>query len=910
MRHNCILTKLFVLAACLSCVLGASAATYYGFKVGGVSVNSDNCNNVTGNNILSGTVKYDHSTKTVTLTNVSISRTGSDNRAILNESNTGLIIKFVGTNELSAQDASAVRFNTSGSIVVSEGSSASITGGTENAIYSYNSAIAISGPGDLHVSASGSAAIEGKGASSSSTLSFSNITADIYGSKGDLFDFSNVTFNTKSYVTLTATNNSSYPSARNIGSMTFNSGAIRQPSGATYSSSSQAIVLNGTKVYNKDILITQHPDFKVGDFYYLVTGTNEVSVTYKDTNYGSYSTRYLTIPETVTYDGKTYQVTGIYAHAFDGCENVVSVTLNNNIRTIGYYAFRNCTRLSKATLNNVTSIGNYAYQNCSSLGTITFGTSMSVIGQYAFDGCNQIVYIYANNPNPPTIDTNTFSEYGAVVKVATPWIASLYRSRTGWSNFTNITPNQTYDFAVDNIYYIKTSSSTVSVTNGSISYGDYHDFVFIPEWIIYDDMTYFVTGINDYAFRNCAFLYGVYIHERIKTIGAGAFLGCTQLTSVTLPHSITSIGTQAFNQCTNLATIVSMATTPPTIDNAFSGLYTSATLYVLNGKTTDYGNSNYWRNFYNIKPVCTISEVQCSIGDVNGDGDVSISDVTALIDLLLSGGTASAEADVNGDGEVGISDVTTLIDMLLSGTTSAGSSRKLHYTVAGIPFTMVVVDGGTFTMGATSELADDANNNEYPTHQVSLLTYGIGETEVTQALWRIVMGVNPSDRVFNTNTYPVECVSWDDCQAFTYRLNLMTNMSFRLPTEAEWEFAARGGNKSKGYKYAGSNSIDEVAWYQENTNTVTMPIAYKAPNELGLYDMSGNVEEWVYDRYGSYSGNAQNNPTGPTTGTDRVVRGGSYASPAKSCRVSKRGYAPQTDKYINTGLRIAHDYSN
>lgn len=225
------------------------------------------------------------------------------------------------------------------------------------------------------------------------------------------------------------------------------------------------------------------------------------------------------------------------------------------------------------------------------------------------------------------------------------------------------------------------------------------------------------------------------------------------------------------------------------------------------------------------------------------------------------------------------------------------------FTVNGISFNMIRVDGGTYTMGATSEQGKDAYNSEKPAHQVTLSSYYIGETEVTQELWRAVMGSNPSN--FSGSRKPVENVSWDDCHEFVRKLNSLTGQSFRLPTEAEWEFAARGGNKSKGYKYAGSNSIGDVAWYSDNGNSQTHDVAQKSPNELGLYDMSGNVWEWCLDWYDIFSNSSQTNPTGPTSGSHRVYRGGSWLDIARHCRVSLRDYGSSGDTKNYLGFRLA-----
>ena len=234
-----------------------------------------------------------------------------------------------------------------------------------------------------------------------------------------------------------------------------------------------------------------------------------------------------------------------------------------------------------------------------------------------------------------------------------------------------------------------------------------------------------------------------------------------------------------------------------------------------------------------------------------------------------------------------------IIDVRDLDITSAGAPLTMAFrdfnhtfTVNGVQFTMVEVGGGTFTMGATSEQGSDAWDEEKPAHEVTLSDYYIGQTEVTQALWEAVMGSNPSDS--KGGNLPVERVSWDDCQVFIQKLNQLTGKQFRLPTEAEWEYAARGGRKSRGYKYAGGNNIDSVAWCDGNSGNETHPVATKQANELGIYDMSGNVLEWCSDWCGDYTSSSQSDPQGSSSGSFRVIRGGCYYNFARNCRVSYR----------------------
>lgn len=251
-----------------------------------------------------------------------------------------------------------------------------------------------------------------------------------------------------------------------------------------------------------------------------------------------------------------------------------------------------------------------------------------------------------------------------------------------------------------------------------------------------------------------------------------------------------------------------------------------------------------------------------------------------------------------------------IIDVRDLDITSAGAPLTMAFrdfnhtfTVNGVQFTMVEVGGGTFTMGATSEQGSDAWDEEKPAHEVTLSDYYIGQTEVTQALWEAVMGSNPSDS--KGDNLPVEQVSWDDCQVFIQKLNQLTGKQFRLPTEAEWEYAARGGRKSRGYKYAGGNNIDSVAWCDGNSGNETHPVATKQANELGIYDMSGNVWEWCSDWCGDYTSSSQSDPQGSSSGSFRVCRGGGYCRNARRCRVSCRDYYTPGYRCNFLGLRLS-----
>lgn len=227
-----------------------------------------------------------------------------------------------------------------------------------------------------------------------------------------------------------------------------------------------------------------------------------------------------------------------------------------------------------------------------------------------------------------------------------------------------------------------------------------------------------------------------------------------------------------------------------------------------------------------------------------------------------------------------------------------------NFIVNGVTFKMIRVEGGSFMMGASSGFIVGAYEDQKPTHRVTLDDYYIGETLVTQALWRAVMGDNPASR--KGESLPVDRVSWNECQEFIKRINKITGITFSLPTEAQWEYAARGGRRSRGYQYAGSDDINKVTWWgSEDAENMIHPVKLKLANELGLYDMSGNLYEWCQDWYGPYSSAPQTNPMGPSNGPGRVNRGGCWFSKAAHCIVTFRTHNSQIKSNDCTGFRLA-----
>ncbi len=282
-------------------------------------------------------------------------------------------------------------------------------------------------------------------------------------------------------------------------------------------------------------------------------------------------------------------------------------------------------------------------------------------------------------------------------------------------------------------------------------------------------------------------------------------------------------------------------------------------------------------------PYQSMAQETYQPGDVNQDGIVSITDVTALINMLLNPTTPPAEPE-SGDIET--------------------------ITVNGVSFNMVYVASGTFEMGAPPEAYYYVENCR-PVHQVTVSEYYIGQTEVTQELWTAVMGSNPSYYV-ESNQRPVHLITWAICQTFINKLNQLTGKNFRLPTEAEWEYAARGAEKTHGYEYAGGikEELDSICWNSHNTAIDNFtwgahPVAMKWPNEIGLYDMSGNVEEWLNDYYEPYTEDPQVDPQGPATGTNRCSRGGCYSHNWWELRVFRRHQMDPTESNPWLGMRLA-----
>lgn len=233
------------------------------------------------------------------------------------------------------------------------------------------------------------------------------------------------------------------------------------------------------------------------------------------------------------------------------------------------------------------------------------------------------------------------------------------------------------------------------------------------------------------------------------------------------------------------------------------------------------------------------------------------------------------------------------------------SLQVLHFDVNGVPFDMQRVEGGVFVMGGTREQHRERISTDLPTHTVALDAYYIASTEVTQALWKAVMPEWEFFEELYLPNFPISYISWNDCQEFVRRLDSITGMPFRLPTEAEWEFAARGGNRSKGFRFAGGNIVENVSWGLSNAGFRPHEVGKKQPNEVGLYDMTGNVSEWCSDWYAPYHFGTVPNPQGPTTGKEKIIRGSSYSNCQDNSYLSHRYMAVPTEATSYCGMRLA-----
>lgn len=556
------------------------------------------------------------------------------------------------------------------------------------------------------------------------------------------------------------------------------------------------------------------------------------------------------IPETVIHEGKTYTVTAIGYAAFSGAFHLSKVVIPNTVTTINQVAFDRCQNLKTVTFGeNVETIGFFAFRDCGSLESIDLPEKLKSIDLNAFYGCSGMKSLTIGK-NVESIGYSAFYGCTGLKDIYSHLMNPLATTLTG-----------------DVFSSVPKTSCTLHVPIGTKVVYEACEYWNSFTNIVEDIETYNDSYALVHIYESDIALYCGRTHQLVPFVYPAGM-------SVNWSSSDPDIATVDENGLvkavtTGVATITATGCRPGAISTTCQVTVNSA------------GNIN---------------------DDVNGDGQVDIGDVNQVINMMLGKGGFSPDAtqegtcscDVTGDGRVDISDVNQVINTML------GKPKPiLRCLVNDIMINMTHVDGGTFTMGDNSS------------HQVTLSGYYIGQTEVTEELWLAVMGNTPPYyHGYSNNPEPISSVDWNLCQTFIAKLNELTGLNFRLPTEAEWEFAARGGNKSKSYVYSGSNNINDVAWYyipdfDNHSPGYPQPVARKKPNELDLYDMSGNVSEWCQDWFGSYSDHEETNPTGPDSGEYRVIRGGSIFDYAVLCSTTTRDGRVPSFSIEGLGLRLA-----
>ena len=676
--NSLIMKKNVLFLLMLVATLIAQAATDYNFYVGGVKVTSDNCSNITGSNITGGTAVFTPSNNTLTLTNVTITRTGTDNRAIQSD-RSGLIVKLVGTNNLSASSASVIRFNQPGSIVVASGTT-TVTGGSEGGVYSNNVAVTVSGPGKLIVkSTSDKYGFEGKGTSSSSTLTFTNVNVEASGKKGALYDWARVTVNAGSHIVLLATSNSSYPVASNIAAMTLNGNeAVASPSDAYYSNPYKGIIKDGSLIYGQSIHIT--------DNYAVLINSN----TFPDANFRSYML--MNYPFT--------KLLSLY------CRNNAFTSLDiTNLPQLTTLDVKNNASLTKLLCNN-NSLSSLYLSGCNQLQELD--CSYNYLGRLDLTDCTKLKKFSSYNNHLSELDLDHCHQIEEIYCTGSQMTVF---SITGKEKLKTLYLNDNY--SLNWLYCNSNALTQLSVGGCSALQG----------------LDCRSNSLTSLYLSDCVQLRSVYCNNNALT----AFIppqslqvlecGNNNFTSITLTglSSLTSLNVSNNAQMTalicqqNALTFINLTgctklqklncysnhlasldiSSCPQLqqlycyDNYFSEQGMTALISNLPDRSTttpgnlrvqySTGENNVFDNTHatnarakNWLPYrhdgTNWTEITASlIGDVNSDGYVNITDVTYLISLLFGNTGAPAVADVNTDGIVNISDVTALISILLNG---------------------------------------------------------------------------------------------------------------------------------------------------------------------------------------------------------------------------------------------------
>ncbi|MBO4544775.1 MAG: SUMF1/EgtB/PvdO family nonheme iron enzyme, partial [Verrucomicrobia bacterium] len=557
------------------------------------------------------------------------------------------------------------------------------------------------------------------------------------------------------------------------------------------------------------------------------------------------------------------------------CAGLLSVTLPEGVTEIGDEAFDYCYDMRTVTLGSkVTSIGNYAFSRCSSLTGITLPGSLTTIGNYAFKGCRMMESITIPD-SVTTMGAGIFKECAGLLNITLP------------NKLTTIKANM--------------FSGCVNLTS-----------IVIPDS---------VTGIDSYAFENCERMKEVTFSANLEIIQSSAFTGCRYLTKVTLPATLTSMGYSVFKDCVRLTEVYYEGDNPSAGLLIYDNTPDNLLSYYPTGNATwlERIEDGKWRD----RGVATWDPEPRPPGPT---GDFSYTYEDGVLILYFTGTLCQSVDAVHwtelpsatSPYRVALKDKKSFF-CAKSGSTPPASKDITIPLASGVDLTLIWIEPGTFMMGSPEN--EFGRFTDEDLHQVTLTKgYWVGKYEVTQAQYEAILGASANYSKFKDPSRPVECIFWSEATNFCAKLTeieraagrLPEGYEYSLPTEAQWEYACRAGTTTGLYSGKENTStrgvcpnVDEIAWYDQNSGSQTHVVGQKLPNAWGLYDMAGNVAEWCLDWKGAYPGQAVTDPTGPETGTFRVVRGGDWDNYAQFCRSAARHSNQPGFCTSSIGFRVA-----
>ena len=648
---------------------------------------------------------------------------------------------------------------------------------------------------------------------------------------------------------------------------------------------------------------------RIGDWAFLgCTGLTNVTIPNSVTRIGEGAFAGCTGLTNVTIPNS---VTSIGDEAFYGCSSLTDVVIPNSVTSIGEEAFAGCTGLTNVTIpDSVTSIGDWAFGGCTGLTRVTIPDSVTSIGGGAFNGCTGLTNVTIPN-NFTRIWDWAYSGCTGLTSVTIPdSVTSIGGGAfSGCTGLTNVTIPNSVTSIGDRAFLGCTGLTSVVIPHSvtSIGEGAFYGCTGLTSVVIPDS----VTRIGDWVFVSCTGLTNVTIPNSVTSIGKMALAGCTSLTSITIPDRVTRIGDDAFWGCTSLREVYFQGDAPTLGVSVFRG--SPAAVYYLAGTAG-------WERLFGNHPTIRMGPPELEVGLYAGlsiTGAVgTVYSVEYLTDLAQTN-TPSAWRCLE------YLQLPASPYLWADKSAPAPANRFFRAVVFPAPTNMGFIPPGTFMMGSPPDEVDRID--EGPQTAVTISRgYWMGKYEVTQGEYLALMGSNPSR--FSTNngfadglSRPVENVSWDDatayCSALTQREvaagRIGTNSVYRLPTEAEWEYACRGWTSTR-FSYGddpGYTNLTNYAWYGDNSDGQTHAVGQKLPNPWGLYDMHGNVWEWCQDWRSDYTGGLAVDPLGPASGSDHVIRGGGWRYGevwgfASFCRTASRLFDSPDGRRDSIGFRV------